>query len=128
MKCNPEKSLEARIVNKIVHRLDEQRLLWELLTVVVLHDEFGFGQERLERWGKAMQKLYNDFTQESRSTDTPHRKGAPKMTNMDTATIKILRNLKSYGVDYHTILGVDDLKIDGESLDDIINKMEEVSR
>lgn len=125
MKCNIKESMKRQIVAEIADTLDEQRVLWELLTVAVLHDEFGFGQERLQRWGDAMQKRYNEFTAESRSTDTPYRKGTKKMSNMDTAVIRTLQGLRSYGIDYHKILGIDDMRIDGESMDEVLRRMEE---
>lgn len=128
MKCNVKESIKRQICAELAETLDEQRVLWELLTVAVLHDDFGFGQKRLEQWGQAMQKRYNEFTVESRSTDTPHRKGTKKMSNMDTAVIRTLLGLRSYGIDYHTILGLDDMRIDGESMDDLIRRMEENAR
>jgi hypothetical protein len=124
MKCNIKESLKRQICTEIAETLDEQRIVWELLTIVVLHDEFGLGQERLERYGKAMQKMYNEFTEESRLTDTPHRKGSKKMSNMDTAVIRILKALRSHNIDYHPILDIVDMKIDGVSMDDMLDKME----
>ena len=124
MKCNVKDSLKRQICQEIAETLDEQRIVWELLTIVVLHDEFGLGQERLERYGKAMQKMYDEFTNESRATDNPHRRGEKKMSNMDTAVIRILRALKSNKIDYHPILDIVDMKIDGVSMDDMLDKME----
>ena len=123
MKCNVKESLKRQICTEIAETLDEQRVLWELLTIAVLHDEFGLGQKRLERYGKAMQKMYDDFTEESRSTDTPHRKGTKKMSNMDTAVIRVLRDLRSYGIDYHPILDIVDMRIDGVSMDEMLDKL-----
>lgn len=54
MKCDVKDSLKRQICQEIAETLDEQRIVWELLTIVVLHDEFGLGQERLERYGRAM--------------------------------------------------------------------------
>ncbi|MBE6890007.1 MAG: hypothetical protein E7485_08345 [Ruminococcaceae bacterium] len=124
MNCNVKDSLKRQICAEIAETLDEQRIVWELLTIVVLHDEFGLGQERLERYGRAMQKMYNEFTNESRLTDNPHRRGEKKMSNIDTAVIRILRALKSNKIDYHPILDIVDMKIDGVSMDDMLEKME----
>lgn len=124
MKCNVKDSLKRQICQEIAETLDEQRIVWELLTIVVLHDEFGLGQERLERYGRAMQKMYDEFTNESRATDNPHRRGEKKMSNMDTAVIRILRALKSNKIDYHPILDIVDMKIDGVSMDDMLDKLE----
>ena len=125
MKCNIEGSIKRQISNKITDALNEQILLRDLLDIVILHDVFGFGQKRLEKWGETRDKLYIEFTEESHCTDNPHRKGAKKMTNLDTATLRVLRGLRSHGIDYHTILGIEDLRIDGESMDAIIDRMEQ---
>jgi hypothetical protein len=124
MKCNAKESMKRQICKEIAETLDEQRIIWELLTLTVLHDEFGFGEGRLERWGNAVQKIYNEFTDESRSTDTPYRKGTKKMSNMDTAIIRRLQGLRSYNIDYRKILGIEDVKVDGESIDTVLDRME----
>lgn len=68
--------------------------------------------------------MYDEFTKESRATDNPHRRGEKKMSNMDTAVIRILKALKSNNIDYHPILDIVDMKIDGVSMDDMLDKME----
>lgn len=110
MNCNVKDSIKRQISTEITDALNEQILLRDLLDIVILHDVFGFGQKRLEAWGEARDKLYVEFTEESSCTDRPHRQGARKMTNIDTATLRVLRGLKSHG-------------IDGESMDDIIDRM-----
>lgn len=126
MKCNVKDSLRRQITAEISSVLDEQRLVWELLTLAVLHEQ-GFGEKRLERWGEAMQKKYNEFTIESSCTDILHKRGANKMTNIDTAVIRILRDLRRDNIDYLKILDIEDIKLDGESMEWVLDKMEEHS-
>lgn len=123
MKCNVKESLKRQICTEIAETLDEQRTVWELLTIVVLHDEFGLGQERLERFGRAVDKMYSEFTGECRATDDYRRHGK-KMSNIDTAVIRILRALKASHIDYHKILDIEDMSIDGESMDEMIDKLD----
>ena len=124
MKCNVKDSLRRQIAAEISSVLDEQRLGWELLTLAVLHEQ-GFGEKRLKRWGEAMQKKYNEFTIESSCTDILHKRGANKMTNIDTAVIRILRDLRRGKIDYLKILYLEDNKINGKSVETILDKMEE---
>lgn len=124
MNCNVKESLKRQIVKDIAETLDEQRVIWEVLTLVVLHKQ-GYGQKRLEKWAEDTQKLYNEFTAESRSTDTPHRRDTQKMSNVDTAMIRLLRDLRRDKIDYLKILDLEDIKINGESVETILNKMEE---
>ena len=103
MKCSPEESLKRRIAAELTEAIDTQRTTFELMTVIVLHDVFGFGRERLIKFGKALQKQYDDFSAECDITDTL-RKNSPKATNFDTAIIRAVQALRSYGIDYHEIL------------------------
>ena len=129
MKCNPEESLKRRIAAEITETLDTQRTTFELMTVIVLHDVFGFGRERLIKFGKALQKQYDDFSAECDITDTL-RRNAPKATNFDTAIIRAVQALRSYGIDYHEILGdtewiiITDSKGNSRDLDEFIAEME----
>ena len=54
MKCSPEESLKRRIATEITETLDTQRTTHELMTIIVLHDVFGFGRERLIKFGNAL--------------------------------------------------------------------------
>lgn len=103
MKCDPEAAIRRRIAAQLTETLDTQRTTHELMTIIVLHDVFGFGRERLIKFGKALQKQYDDFSAECDITDTL-RRNAPKATNFDTAIIRAVQALRSYGIDYHEIL------------------------
>ena len=129
MKCSPEESLKRRIAAELTETLDTQRTTFELMTVIVLHDVFGFGRARLIKFGNALQKQYDDFSRECDLTDTL-RRGSEKATNFDTAIIRAVQALRSYGIDYHEILGdteriiITDSKGKSRDLDDFFAEME----
>ena len=129
MKCDPEAAIRRRIAAQLTETLDTQRTTHELMTIIVLHDVFGFGRERLIKFGKALQKQYDDFSAECDITDTL-RRNAPKATNFDTAIIRAVQALRSYGIDYHEILGdteriiITDSKGNSRDLGEFIAEME----
>ena len=129
MKCSPEESLKRRIAAELTETLDTQRTTFELMTVIVLHDVFGFGRERLIKFGKALQKQYDDFSRECDLTDTL-RRGSEKATNFDTAIVRAVQALRSYGIDYHEILPdtahimITDSKGNSRDVDEFIEEME----
>ena len=129
MKCNPEASLKRRIAAELTETLDTQRTTHELMTIIVLHDVSGFGRERLTKFGNALQKQYDDFSRECDLTDTL-RRGSEKATNFDTAIVRAVQALRSYGIDYHKILGdteriiITDSKGNSRDLDEFIAEME----
>ena len=129
MKCSPEESLKRRIAAELTETLDTQRTTFELMTVIVLHDVFGFGRERLIKFGNALQKQYDDFSRECDLTDTL-RRNSPKATNFDTAIVRAVQSLRSYGIDYHDILPdtahimISDSKEKSRDVDEFIAEME----
>lgn len=104
MKCDPEAAIKRRIAAELTATLDTQRTTHELMTIIVLHDVFGFGDKRLKQFTAALQKQYDDFTAECDLTDTM-RRGSQKATNFDTAIIRAVQALRSYGIDYRDVLG-----------------------
>ena len=129
MKCDVKASLKRQIAAELTETLDTQRTTHELMTIIVLHDVFGFGRERLIKFGQALQKQYDDFSRECDLTDTL-RRNSPKATNFDTAIIRAVQALRSYGIDYHEILGdteriiITDSKGNSRDLDDFFAEME----
>ena len=129
MKCDPEAAITRRIAAQLTETLDTQRTTHELMTIIVLHDVFGFGRERLIKFGKALQKQYDDFSRECDLTDTL-RRNSPKATNFDTAIVRAVQALRSYGIDYHEILPdtahimISDSKGNSRDVDDFIAEME----
>ena len=129
MKCDVKASLKRQIAAELTETLDTQRTTHELMTIIVLHDVFGFGRERLIKFGQALQKQYDDFSRECDLTDTL-RRGSEKATNFDTAIVRAVQALRSYGIDYHEILGdteriiITDSKGNSRDLDEFIAEME----
>ena len=129
MKCDVKASLKRQIAAELTETLDTQRTTFELMTVIVLHDVFGFGRERLIKFGNALQKQYDDFSRECDLTDTL-RRNSPKATNFDTAIIRAVQALRSYGIDYHEILPdtahimITDSKGNSRDLDEFFAEME----
>ena len=129
MKCDVKASLKRQIAAELTETLDTQRTTHELMTIIVLHDVFGFGRERLIKFGKALQKQYDDFSRECDLTDTL-RRGSEKATNFDTAIVRAVQSLRSYGIDYHDILPdtahimISDSKGNSRDVDEFIAEME----
>lgn len=129
MKCDVKASLKRQIAAELTETLDTQRTTHELMTIIVLHDVFGFGRERLIKFGNALQKQYDDFSRECDLTDTL-RRNSPKATNFDTAIVRAVQALRSYGIDYHEILGdteriiITDSKGKSMDVDEFIVEME----
>ena len=129
MKCDVKASLKRQIAAELTETLDTQRTTHELMTIIVLHDVFGFGRERLIKFGKALQKQYDDFSREYDLTDTL-RRGSEKATNFDTAIVRAVQALRSYDIDYHEVLGdteriiITDSKGNSRDLDEFIAEME----
>ena len=129
MKCDVKASLKRQIAAELTETLDTQRTTHELMTIIVLQDVFGFGRERLIKFGQALQKQYDDFSRECDLTDTL-RRNSPKATNFDTAIVRAVQALRSYGIDYHDILPdtahimITDSKGKSMDVDEFIAEME----
>ena len=126
MKINVEQTIKRRISEKISAEMDLKRTTWEILTLEALHNEFGFGMDRLKRFTDALQASYDEYTRQAELTDTYK---SYKDTNDDVALINAIRGLRSYGIDYRKLLNVEGLffDVDGKkvSVDAMIEKMEE---
>ena len=126
MKINVEQTIKRRISEKISAEMDLKRTTWEILTLEALHNEFGFGMDRLKRFTDALQASYDEYTRQAELTDTYK---SFKATNDDVALINAIRGLRSYGIDYRKLLNVEGLflDVDGKkvSVDAMIEKMEE---
>lgn len=126
MKINVEQTIKRRISEKISAEMDLKRTTWEILTLEALHNEFGFGMDRLKRFTDALQASYDEYTRQAELTDTYK---SFKASNDDVALINAIRGLRSYGIDYRRLLNVEGLffDVDGKkvSVDAMIEKMEE---
>lgn len=70
MKINVEQTIKRRISEKISAEMDLKRTTWEILTLEALHNEFGFGMDRLKRFTDALQASYDEYTRQAELTDT----------------------------------------------------------
>lgn len=126
MKINVEQAIKRRISEKISAEMDLKRTTWEILTLEALHNEFGFGMDRLRRFTKSLQSSYDEYVRQAELTDTYK---SMKATNDDVALINAIRGLRSYGIDYRELLNAEGLyfDVDGKkvSVDGLIDKMEE---
>lgn len=119
MNINMRQANERRFVEHIDTVLNTTRTIWEIITLKTLHEEFGFGEKRLEQFAEAMQINYNGLSREMCLTDT-YKKGSTA-TNLDTAMIRTVRDLREDGIDYRKILGDKNMLIfiekDGKKVD-----------
>ena len=119
MNINMRQANERRFVEHIDTTLNTTRTIWEIMTLKTLHEEFGFGEKRLEQFAEALQINYSGLSREMSLTDT-YKKGSTA-TNLDTAMIRAVRDLRAAGIDYRKILGCDNMLIfiekDGKQVD-----------
>ncbi len=130
MKCN----LKPRIQNPITRQIEQTqstvKRIWEIAALLALHREFGFGKDRLNRFVDCLNEVYSEFTATAGATD----KFDPKkreLTDIGTAIIKLIRELRECGVDHREIFGGGELVIieeDGKvvNLDDVLDTVQAV--
>ena len=129
MKCNIKAQLQSRVAKDIASTQETVKRLWELLTLLALHREFGFGVKRLKRFANMLKDIYSEFADNATKTDKYDRKHR-EFTNIDTAIIKTLRELRSAGIDHRNILGdAEELVMIDESgkethFDELLDKIE----
>lgn len=97
--------------------------------MLALHREFGFGKKRLKRFARSLNDIYEEFMQKSAITDKYDRKRR-ELSNIDTAIIQVLRELRMNGIDHRDVLGNSEelVMIDEDgtrrNLDDIVDNIE----
>ena len=101
--------------------------------LVKVSAEYCSDERAAEKWNSryedALQKKYDDFSSECDLTDTL-RHNSPKATNFDTAIVRAVQALRSYGIDYHDILPdtahimISDSKGNSRDVDEFIAEME----
>lgn len=125
MKCN----IKNRLADKANSSGQVVKRLWELIALIALHREFGFGVTRLKRFVGALYDTYGEFTERASASDRYSPKHR-ELTNIDGAIICALRELRADGIDHRDILGTDEqLVIVDESgkqtdLDELLDKIE----
>lgn len=129
MKCNIKKAIVNQNVKQMVATQGTVKRLWELATLLALSREFGFGEKRLKRFADEMNGIYKEVIDRSKLTDKYDKKHR-ELTDIDTAIINVVRELRRAGIDHREILGDDcHLVVIGEDgkekdLDEIVDKIE----
>lgn len=129
MKCNIKKAIANQNVKQMVATQGTVKRLWELATLLALSREFRFGEKRLKRFADEMNGIYKEVIDRSKLTDKYDKKHR-ELTDIDTAIINVVRELRRAGIDHREILG-DDCHLvvideDGKEkdLDEIVDKIE----
>ena len=104
MKCNVKSKLKQESVDRLTGTIETVKRLWELATLLTLVREFGFGEKRLKRFADSLRDVYSETDNRASTTDT-YDKMNRKMTNIDEAVIRVIRELRSCGIDHREILG-----------------------
>lgn len=127
MKIKMSDVTERRVVEHIDICLNTTRTVWEIMTLKTLHEQFGFGEKRLQQFADAQQENYDRISREMSITDS--YKKSSTATNLDTALIRAVRDLRRDGIDYRKILKCDDqlviIEKDGKkfSVDECVDRM-----
>ena len=104
MKCNVNARIKQEGVDRLTGTIETVKRLWELATLLTLVREFGFGEKRLKRFADSLRDVYSEIDNRSSITDM-YDKMNRKMTNIDEAVIRVIRELRSCGIDHREILG-----------------------
>ena len=104
MKCNVKAKLKQENVDRLTGTIETVKRLWELATLLTLTREFGFGEKRLKRFADSLREVYKEIDNRASITDM-YDKMNRKMTNLDEAIIKVIRELRALGIDHREILG-----------------------
>lgn len=129
MKSNYKKRIQSAWAKDISDSSKTVKRLWEMSTLLALHREFGFGKKRLKRFARSLNDIYEEFMQKSAITDKYDRKRR-ELSNIDTAIIQVLRELRMNGIDHRDVLGNSEelVMIDEDgtrrNLDDIVDNIE----
>lgn len=99
--------------------LNITKLIWELCVLVALREGFGFGEKRLLEFEKTLAEVEKLFMTNACATTVNARRG--QISDIDTAVIQLVQRLK--GVDWQTVLDIDELVIGGRDIVKIVNKL-----
>ncbi len=129
MKSNYKNRMRRAWAKDISDSSKTVKRLWEMSTLLALHREFGFGEKRLKRFAKSLNDIYEEFMRRSAITDKYDKKRR-ELSNIDTAIIQVLRELRRDGIDHRDILGNSEELImvdeDGKrtNLEDVVDNIE----
>lgn len=120
MKCNVKAKIKQESVDRLTGTIETVKRLWELATLLTLVREFGFGEKRLKRFADGLRDVYSEIDNRASITDM-YDKMNRKMTNIDEAVIRVIRELRSCGIDHREILGDEEKLViyrsDGSEID-----------
>lgn len=129
MKSNYKRQIQRQLASSDPTARATVKRLWELLVLLTLHREFGFGRERLKRFADSLNDICTGFMTKAAATDKHDRKRR-ELSDIDTAIIQVLRELRKDGIDHRDILGgAEELVMIDEdgthhNLDDIVDNIE----
>lgn len=129
MKCNYKRRLHSAAAKNNEQTQSSVKRLWEITSLLALHREFGFGKERIKRFVNSLNEVRSEFMTRASATDKYDRKKR-ELSDIDTAIIFILRELRESGIDHREILGNDEqlviIEEDGKvvNLDDVLDKIQ----
>lgn len=104
MKSNYKKRIQSAWAKDISDSSKTVKRLWEMSTLLALHREFGFGKKRLKRFARSLNDIYEEFMRRAAITDK-YDKRRRELSDIDTAIIQVLRELRRNGIDHRDILG-----------------------
>lgn len=97
--------MKAKVPEMITLKSHHERVEYlDMICLMALHDEFGFGPERLRRYYDAIQRMdlrYSKYN--GRNEPLFGRKGKDGKGRMDLWAVK--RDLAAIGVDYDALVG-----------------------
>lgn len=121
MKCNFKERQRKENVDRLSRTLDTVKRLWEMASILALHREFGFGEKRLKQFAETVSEIYAEIDRRASITDGYNNRSGRKMTNLDEAVIRVIRELRADGIDHREILGDDEKLVifreDGSEID-----------
>ncbi len=104
LKSNYKQRLKSLEESRREQAGDVVKRIWEISAILTLHREFGFGAERLKRFAKALLDAQSEFMTYAAATD-PYDRKKRELSNIDTALIRMIRELRTDGIDHRDIFG-----------------------
>lgn len=85
-------------------RGDKVKAIWDLILLIALHEELGFGNKRLKRVYDRMLDVQQDFIINSSCTDS-RGKSLP-YNDIETGLKMTIKRAERSGIDWKSILGI----------------------
>lgn len=129
MKANYKHHLKTLAETQREETLGVVRRVWELSAILALHREFGFGAARLKRFAEALMAVQTEFNTRATASDAYSRK-KQEMTNIDTAIIQAVKELRAAGIDHREVFDdgceiiITDENGTAKNIDDFVDRLE----